>query len=101
MEKLVAINIAEMAQYIPNIREAIDDIHESGIVHNDLSPSNLMLNHQGVLTVIDFGHAGHIGQEIPPHKTKGKDSTRNVFSVDIEQQNLCKLIDICIRKGQF
>lgn len=41
---------------IPNINEALHAIHEAGIIHKDLKPSNIMLNSDGeTVSIIDFG----------------------------------------------
>ena len=41
---------------IPNINEGLHAIHESGIIHKDLKPSNIMLNSDGeTVSIIDFG----------------------------------------------
>lgn len=41
---------------IPNINEGLRAIHEAGIIHKDLKPSNIMLNSDGeTVSIIDFG----------------------------------------------
>ena len=41
---------------IPNINEGLRAIHEVGIIHKDLKPSNIMLNSDGeTVSIIDFG----------------------------------------------
>ena len=86
MERLVDIDLNTAAKYIPDITKAIDEIHQSGVVHYDISPSNLMLNHEGLIRVIDFGRAGHIGEEIPSHKKKGIKLLANAtFSIDADE----------------
>jgi len=41
---------------IPNINEGLRVIHEAGIIHKDLKPSNIMLNNDGeTVSIIDFG----------------------------------------------
>src|SRR5262249_27765563 len=37
--------------------EALDHSHQLGIVHRDIKPGNLMIDHQGKLWVTDFGLA--------------------------------------------
>ncbi len=41
---------------IPNINEGLHAIHQAGIIHKDLKPSNIMLNDDGkTVSIIDFG----------------------------------------------
>ena len=41
---------------IPNINEGLHAIHNAGIIHKDLKPSNIMLNSDGeTVSIIDFG----------------------------------------------
>lgn len=43
------------AKIIPEINEAIAALHDAGIIHKDLKPSNIMLTDGGDIAVIDFG----------------------------------------------
>lgn len=40
---------------IPEINEALAALHDAGILHKDLKPSNIMLTDSGNIAVIDFG----------------------------------------------
>jgi serine/threonine protein kinase len=84
MERLAAMDMKIAAKYIPQIRTAVNKIHKCGIVHHDLSPSNMMLNQKGFITLIDFGRAGYIGEEIPRDKLIGSEPTKTVFSIDAD-----------------
>ena len=45
-----------MKSIIPNINEGLKVIHDTGIIHKDLKPSNIMLNPDGkTVSIIDFG----------------------------------------------
>ena len=43
-------------EIIPSINEGLHILHENGIIHKDLKPSNIMLNNDGkTAAIIDFG----------------------------------------------
>lgn len=42
------------------IAEAMRDAHASGLVHGDLKPSNLMIEPDGAIRILDFGLALHL-----------------------------------------
>jgi serine/threonine protein kinase/8-oxo-dGTP pyrophosphatase MutT (NUDIX family)/predicted transcriptional regulator len=51
--------------FVREIAGALDAIHEQGIIHLDLKPSNLQLGPDGVVRVLDFGIARHRAQPPP------------------------------------
>jgi Tol biopolymer transport system component len=52
-----AIPVDEAISIARQIAEALEVAHEKGIVHRDLKPGNVMLTHEGVVKVLDFGLA--------------------------------------------
>ncbi|KAK3327604.1 hypothetical protein B0T19DRAFT_484682 [Cercophora scortea] len=67
MERLLAIG-PDTAVGKSEIFKCLKQIHEKGVVHNDLHPMNVMMNGQGQLVLIDFGRSGRVGNKIPTEK---------------------------------
>jgi RNA polymerase sigma factor (sigma-70 family) len=51
------IGVAQALRWVGQAADAIDHAHQRGIVHCDLKPSNLLLDHEGHIHVTDFGLA--------------------------------------------
>uniref|UniRef100_A0A6C0AD74 Protein kinase domain-containing protein n=1 Tax=viral metagenome TaxID=1070528 RepID=A0A6C0AD74_9ZZZZ len=47
--------------YFKKVLKTISKIHDFGIVHNDLNVSNIMLNYENKIKIIDFGMAEFFG----------------------------------------
>jgi serine/threonine protein kinase len=47
------LNVAQ--HYLAEIINAIEYIHSKGIIHGDIKPENILLNHQNHLMLTDFG----------------------------------------------
>ena len=46
---------AEVSHMLPQMLEALDEVHQQGIWHLDIKPGNIMLDSQGKAYLIDFG----------------------------------------------
>ncbi|KAH6713540.1 hypothetical protein BKA61DRAFT_674158 [Leptodontidium sp. MPI-SDFR-AT-0119] len=93
MEKLVDIDMDNAAEYVPDIEQAVAAIHLLGIALYDITPSNVMLNTQGRITMIDFGRAGYIGEEIPLCKVMGINPTTKIYSTYLDRLALDQTIE--------
>ncbi|OBT74538.1 hypothetical protein VF21_07535 [Pseudogymnoascus sp. 05NY08] len=101
MERLSNMNIDNAAEYISEVAKAFEEVHRSGVVHHDISPSNIMLNQKGKVTIIDFGRAGYIGQEVPSIKAVGKPKEKEIYLVESDISSLERVNGIFLRKGHF
>jgi eukaryotic-like serine/threonine-protein kinase len=84
-----------------NVLEALEYIHENGVVHRDLKPENIMVDNRDNIKLIDFGIAGDSGARrltyanftatlgtadyISPEQVKGKrgDGRSDIYSMGV------------------
>jgi eukaryotic-like serine/threonine-protein kinase len=51
------LRLSEALKYAVEIADALAKAHSAGIVHRDLKPTNIMVNEDGAVKVLDFGLA--------------------------------------------
>jgi serine/threonine-protein kinase len=51
------LGIGELIRLVAHIGSGLDALHRSGIVHRDVKPSNIMIDHEGEGSLMDFGIA--------------------------------------------
>lgn len=47
-----------------HVLRGIDVLHETGFIHGDLKPTNIMVDDQGTVKLVDFGRAVRAGEEV-------------------------------------
>ncbi len=61
------ISIDEALDYMSQVLLGVKEMHELGILHNDLKPDNLYLLYDGTIRIVDFGAATHISSKAEKH----------------------------------
>jgi serine/threonine protein kinase/Tol biopolymer transport system component len=49
------ISIGECLEIAGQIASALSAAHEAGVIHRDIKPENIMIRHDGIVKVLDFG----------------------------------------------
>jgi serine/threonine protein kinase len=59
-----AIGVRRAAMIAADLADALDHVHAQGIVHRDVKPANVLLDHAGAVYLTDFGIAS--GPDVEP-----------------------------------
>lgn len=53
---------AEILSLALSLARAVRELHQNGVVHADISPGNVLLDHKGGIRLVDFGQAALVGK---------------------------------------
>jgi serine/threonine protein kinase len=56
-EKIGSLSIEEIVEISCQVSSALSSAHSAGVIHRDIKPENIMIRHDGIVKVLDFGIA--------------------------------------------
>ncbi len=73
-EQRVGLAVGHALGIVVDVLEGLDYAHRAGIVHRDVSPSNVLISYEGEVKLCDFGiaHANQLVKERETEALKGK-----------------------------
>ncbi|KAH9898987.1 hypothetical protein F4778DRAFT_181093 [Xylariomycetidae sp. FL2044] len=92
MENLQRLDSQPLPAILDQTQAAVRALHETGVIHYDLSPSNVMLNAKGHVTLLDFGRSGLTESAISAQKAKPRE-TAEKYDESLDDNQLPKLFE--------
>lgn len=77
-------NLKEKVIYMIKILECVGKLHDNGIIHCDLKPSNIMITKEGTIKIVDFG----ISSKLTETRFKGFGSIVYASKEQLEKETL-------------
>ncbi len=98
IESLNSVNIEKELEHFESILNAINALHQTGLMHRDIKPANIMFRQDGSLTLVDCGiennwliDGGHLEEEevfCTPHYVSPERAASEPCSVQSEIYSL-------------
>ena len=60
----VSLHSGLMLYILRNVLRGVAVLHANGFIHGDIKPTNIMVNIQGTVKLVDFGRAARIGEPV-------------------------------------
>jgi len=64
-----AVEPARLFRLAEQITEGLRETHQAGVLHRDIKPGNIMVDHKGRVQILDFGLAIFNERERSPKET--------------------------------
>ncbi len=60
----LSLRLGAVLHILRNVLRGLAVLHDKGFVHGDIKPTNIMVDAQGTVKLVDFGRAARIGEEV-------------------------------------